>query len=283
MHPACRLLAVTVLSVGACADSPEVSVASSPKIVMNRIVMNRIVMNKLAASKVAAGKLATAQVSDGVFTVNTDAAADLLATDGGREVLGALVACALPETSVIEATTADGTFDFFGDAGLAPEWIAHPLYADSKRWVSACLFARINSADVAISISMRGPSPALGTDSDERSALPLQEGAFFGNYFTPKDEPIQWFACRGIDKAQGNAGDLVSRNCAAPDPAKPGFTLCGFTYAGDCGTFGSAHACEQFALGGTFFQRCHGEPTTGGKFPLASPSFSQVITTYVRL
>lgn len=283
MHPVFRLLAMTVPFVAGCVENPDVSTATSARVVINRVVINRVVINKLAASKVAASKLATAELADGVFAVNTDAAAGLLSTDGGREVFGTLVACALPETSVIEATVADGTFDFFGDVGLAPEWIAHPLYADSKRWVSACLFSRVNAAEVAISISMRGPSPAVGTDSDERSAFPLQEGAFFGNYFTPKDEPIQWYACRGIDKAQGNAGDLVSRNCAAPDPAKPGYTLCGFNYAGDCGAFGSAHACEQFALGGTFFQRCHGEATTGTKFPLSAPSFSQVITTYVRL
>jgi hypothetical protein len=283
MHPVFRLLAVTVPFVAACVDGPDVSTISSTRIVANRIVANRIVANKLAAGKVAAAKLSASEVASGSFIVNLDAAGQLLSTQGGREVFAALVACALPETSMLEATLADGTFDFFGDVGLAPEWVAHPLYADSKRWVSACIFARVNAVEVPIPVSMRGPSPALGTDSDERSAFPLQEGAFYGNYFTPKDEPIDWYACRGVDKAQGNAGDLVSRNCAAPDPAKPGFTLCGFTYSGDCGLLGSTHACELFALGGTFFQRCHGEPTTGGKFPLGSPSFSQVITTYVRL
>jgi hypothetical protein len=272
-----------VLFVAACVESPDVSTATSNRIIANRIIANRIIANKLAAGKIAANKIAAGEVASGSFVVNLDAAGALLATQEGREVFAALVACALPETSMIEANLPDGTLDFFGDVGLAPEWVAHPLYADSKRWVSACLFSRVNAFDVPIPISMRGPTPALAADSDERSAFPLQEGAFFGNYFTPKDQPIEWYACRGFDKAQGNTGDLVNRNCAAPDPAKPGLTLCGFSYAGDCGSFGSAHACEQFALGGTFFQRCHGDPTTGGKFPLSSPSFSQVITTYVRL
>jgi hypothetical protein len=282
MHPVSRVIVLTVL-LGACTDTPDVSTTTSPHIILNRIILNRIILNKLAAGKVASAKLAAAEIGSGAFTVNLASADDILATADGREIFAALVACALPETTMLEATVADGTFDFFGDVGLAPEWVAHPLYADSKRWVSACIFARVNAVEVPIAVSMRGPSPALGTDSDERSTFPLQEGAFYGNYFTPKNEPIQWFACRGVDKAQGNAGDLVSRDCAAPDPAKPGFTLCGFTFSGDCGLLGSAHACEQFALGGTFFQRCHGEPTTGGKFPLSSPSFSQVITTYVRL
>ena len=283
MRPVFRLLAVTVLFVAACVEAPDVSTASSPRIIANRIIANRIIANKLAAGKVAASKLAASEVSSGSFTVNLDAAGELLSTQDGREVFSALVSCALPETAMVEATLAEGTFDFFGDVGLAPEWVVHPLYADSKRWVSACLFARVNALDSFIPISIRGPSPALGVDSDERSAFALQEGGFYGNYFTPKDQPIEWYACRGLDKAQGNAGDLISRVCAAPDPANPGLTLCGFKYAGDCGLYGGAHACEQFALGGTFFQRCHGEPTTGGKFPLSSPSFSQVVTTYVRL
>ena len=276
MHPF-RLLTVAVL-FGACVDAPGESTISAP-----RIISNRIISNKLAAGKVASSKVAANQVASGFFTVNMDAAGDLLSTEAGREVFAGLVGCALPETSMVEATLADGTFDFFGDVGLAPEWIAHPLYADSKRWVSACLFAHVNAVEVVIPVSMRGPSPALGTDSDERSAFALQEGGFYGNYFTPKDEPIQWYACRGVDKAQGNAGDLASRNCAAPDPVNPGFTMCGFNYAGECRRFGTLHACEQFALGGTFFQRCHSEPTTGDKFPLSSTSFPQVVTTYVRL
>lgn len=280
MHPVFHVLAVAVL-FGACAENPDVSTALSPRIVVNRIVVNRVVVNKLAAGKAAAGKLAATQISAGSFTVNLASAGELLSTEDGRELFGTLVACALPDTTMLEATVEDGTFDFFGDVGLAPEWIAHPLYADSKRWVSACLFARVNAIDFAIPISMRGPSPALGADSDERAAFALQEGGFYGNYFTPKNEPIQWYACRGVDKAHGDAGDLASRFCAAPDPANPGLTLCGFNYAGDCGQFGAAHACEQFALGSTFFQRCHGESTTGTKFPSSSPSFSQVITTYV--
>jgi hypothetical protein len=283
MRPVASLIIAVVPLFAACVDAPGESTTSQPKIITNKIITNKIITNKLAAAKVAASKISATEIDSGSFSVNLDTAGELLSTPTGREVFAALVNCALPQTIMLETTINGETFDFFGDVGLAPEWISRGLYDSGKRWVSACLFARVNAVEIPIAVSMRGPSPALGTDSDERSALPLQEGAFYGNYFTPKDQPIDWYACRGLDKAQGNAGDLISRNCAAPDPAKPGLTLCGFSYAGDCGSFGSAHACEQFALGGTFFQRCHGDPTTGGKFPLSSPSFSQVITTYVRL
>jgi hypothetical protein len=279
MRPVASLSVVVVALFAACVDAPTESTISSNRIVTNRIVTNRIVTNKLAAGKVAAAKVAAVQISSSTFRVNLPVAADLLSTDAGREVFSAIVACALPEGTTLEADLPDGTFEFFGDAGLAPEWIAQPLCAESQRWVSACLFSRVNSSDVAIPISVRGPNPALGADSDERETFSLQEGAFFGNYFTPKDDPIAWFACRGIDKARGDAGDLANRNCAAPDPAKPGLTRCGFNYAGDCGTFSVPHSCEAFAVGGTFFQRCHTIPVI--KVPAAGPTFLQVITTYV--
>jgi hypothetical protein len=272
--------AVVVALFAGCVDAPAESTISSNRIVTNRIVTNRIVTNKLAAGKVAAAKVAASQISSSTFRVNLTAAGELLSTDGGREVFSAIVGCALTEGTVLTADLPEGTFDFFGDAGLAPEWIVQPLCADSQRWVSACLFSRVNSSDVAIPISLRGPNPALGADADEREAFALQEGGFFGNYFTPKDDPIAWYACRGADKARGDAGDLANRNCASPDPLAPGRTTCGFNYAGDCGTFSVPHACESFAVGGTFFQRCHTIPMVN-KVPAGGLVFLQVITTYV--
>jgi hypothetical protein len=280
MRPLASLPVVVVALLAACIDAPTESTTFSNRIVTNRIVTNRIVTNKLAAGKVAAAKVAASQISSSTFRVNLTAAGDLLSTDGGREVFSALVSCALPEGTIVTADLPIGTFEFFGDAGLAPEWTVQPLCADSQRWVSACLFSRVNSSDVAIPISLRGPNPALGADADEREAFPLQEGGFFGNYFTAKDEPIAWYACRGADKARGDAGDLANRNCAAPDSVALGFTRCGFNYAGDCGTFSVPHACEAFAVGGTFFQRCHTIPMVN-KVPAPGPIFLQVITTYV--
>jgi hypothetical protein len=281
MLPVARALLVSVPLFVACVDTPSESTAISARVIGNRLVADTLVSHKAAATKVAAQKLAACQVTPTTFNVNSTSATELLSTATGREVFSALVACALPETVAIEAMTPIGPFEFLGDVGLAPEWLAQPLYTDSKRWISACLFARVTSADVALPVSLRGPTPALATESDERSAFALQEGGFYGNYFTPKDDPIQWYACRGIDKARGNAGDLANRNCAAPDPANPGLSLCGFIFAGDCAPLGGAHACEQFAQAGTFFQRCHGDPTMNDKFPASSPSFLQVATTYV--
>ena len=211
--------------------------------------MNRIAMNKLTANKLATNKLA----------VNMVAAGDLLATADGREVFSYLVSCALPGDQVLAATLRDGTtVEFPGAIGLAPSWVDHPLDRVGQGWVSACIFARVNAHDVSVVISLRGPHPALTVDSDERTGWPLEEGAFYGNLFTPDNEPIEWIACRGRDQAAGETGGLVDRDCAEPDPADPTHTQCGFTFAGDCASFASPRetvACARFAERG-FYVSC---------------------------
>jgi hypothetical protein len=280
MLPA-RLLVVTVPLFVACTSAPNESTAISARVIGNRLTSSTLVANKSSATKLLSQKLAACQTESNVFSVNLDAAGDLLATSDGREVFSAIAACALSSGVTLEVTVADGSFEFVGDLGLAPDWLSGPLGVDGQRWVSACLFSRVNALDSFIPISARGPHPALAADGDERLAFTLQEGGFFGNYFTPKAAPIAWYACRGAAKAHGNDGDLAHRNCAAPDPKNPGFTMCGFSYAGDCGAFSAVHACEQFATGGTFYQRCH--PARSDKAPAGVPvdAFLQVITTYV--
>jgi hypothetical protein len=148
----------------------------------------------------------------------------------GREVLTYIIGCAVPEGTTVVGTDSTGLdYEFFGELGLAPHWIDHELDHNGMGWVSACLFARVNAFDVAVPISMRGPSRALLASADEISSWTLEEGAFYGNYFAPADRPIEWFACRGHDDT--TAEDRV---CTQPDPANPGKTLCGFNDAGTC-------------------------------------------------
>jgi hypothetical protein len=279
MLPRFSLLALVVL-LAACVDNPHESTTSDPQIISNKIISNKIISNKVVANKIIANKIAGNQLSSGAFTVNLATATELLSTADGREVFSVIVACALPDSVTLETTLGADTFDFPGDVGLVPDWLVRPLSVDGQHWVSACIFSRVNVDDVAIPISLRGPNPALATDSDERGAFTLQEGGFFGNYFTPKDDPIAWFACRGAAQAQGETGGLVNRDCAEPDPKNPSLTQCGFNYAGDCGSFDASHSCEQFADGGTFYKRCHTAPISKTP-PPGEAVFLQVITTYV--
>jgi hypothetical protein len=165
----------------------------------------------------------------------------------------------------------------------------HPLTAEGQGWVSACLLSHVSEGEVSVTISLRGPHAQLATTADERAGWPIEEGAFYGNVFKPLDQPIEWFACRGEGQAAGEFGGLVDRDCAEPDPANPGRTLCGFTFAGDCGTFSAKPVCEQFSEHGQFYRRCHttaldhhGDPhDRRGACDRDDRVFHQVITAYV--
>jgi hypothetical protein len=254
MRPVLCLL-IAAVSLLACAVAPSESMTSAEVVGVNRVAANRVAANRVAANRVAANRVAANRVA-----VNREAVGDLLNTDDGRAVFSLMVSCALPDTITLVATV-DGTdFEFSGELGLAPQWIYVRLDHDGQRWVSACMFARVNAHELAVPISMRGPDRELATDADERATWTLEEGAFFGNLFGPTNQPIQWFACRGKDQAAGETGGLVDRDCAEPDPQNPGYTLCGFVFAGDCGSFAADRACESFSTAGTFYRECRTSP-----------------------
>ncbi|MBX3160154.1 MAG: hypothetical protein KF773_29575 [Deltaproteobacteria bacterium] len=223
----------------------------------NKLATNKLATNKLATNKLATNKLATNKLATNKFQLSSAGASDLLATADGREVLGFIVSCALPIDVTLVAKHNNETFEFPGEIGLTPQWLHQRLGQAGKGWISACLFARANALDVALPISMRGPHRALRTDADERASWPLEEGAFYGNLFTPGNDPPDWWACRGRDQRAGEFGGLVDRDCAEPDPANPGKTLCGLNYAGDCGQV-LGHVCKKFNNSKKFYKQCIG-------------------------
>jgi hypothetical protein len=251
------------------------------KLATNKLATNRLspfsaAANNATASNLAGSPVASAQLGPNQYAANPETTRDFLTTPQGREVLSYIVGCALPNGLTLVATGTDGTvFEFFGEVGLAEEWLHHPLHKAGRGWVSACLFARVNDQDVSVPISMRGPHEALDTTPDEEAGWPLEEGAFYGDYFVAPGEPIQWVACRGRDLAAGESGGLAERNCARPDPNNPGRTLCGFTYAGDCGDFAGEPVCKHLS-GGAFYRNCHDNSNSDPH----SDQFRQVITTF---
>ena len=275
-------LPIALVSLVACAEAPNdpsESTTTAAVVSVNRIASNRIASNRIASNRIASNRM----------TVNRSTTRDLLETADGRDVFALLVSCALGDDVALTATVDGMEFDFPGELGLAPGWLSGALDATSQRWVSACVFSRVNARDVALPISMRGPTPALDVDDDERAGWTLEEGGFFGNMFGPLDQPIQWFACRGRDLAAGDTGGLADRDCARPDPDHPGLTLCGFFFAGDCGAFAADRTCESFSGRGTFYQNCHTAPierfhSCPGNFGRGRADdrvFGQVITTFV--
>lgn len=152
----------------------------------------------------------------------------LVSTDNGRQLLTLLVACSLGNQDTLSIVLNGDTLDFFGETGLAPEWKTKGLEESSKKWVSACVLAHLSLEGLPVAISMRGRKRVLHADSDERTNWTLEEGAFFGNIFTPG--ALRWFACKGKDNVPSN----VDRSCSKQDPAHPSSTLCGLTFVGDC-------------------------------------------------
>jgi hypothetical protein len=292
----CLTAAVTLLC--ALATNWTYAGETTNRLSVNRLSINRLSINRLAVNRLAVNDLSEGATSSTRLKAN-QATADFLATEDGRDVYAYLISCALPAGTTIEATVA-GAQDsappetlyscsneicvFEGSIGLAEYWIDHRLAPKEQRWVSACVFARVNAHDISQEISLRGPNDNLAVSANEAKEFPLQEGAFYGNLFTGND-PIDWNACRGEDQAVGESGGLVNRDCAEPDPYDPTHTVCGFNYAGDCANFMSVYpaqyACKSIdeELGGAYTD-CHA--TAGdGHWP-SSKAYREVITTYVR-
>src|SRR5215813_5690077 len=248
----------------------------------NRLSANRLspfsaAANSVAASRLAGSRLSIRDLGANRYAANAESTSDFVATNEGREIMSFILSCALPEGTTLVATLPDNsTVEFFGELGLADEWLDHPLKKAGRGWVSACLFARVNNNDVPLPISMRGQHQSLAAPPDEVAAWSLEEGAFYGDYFVAPGEPVQWVACRGKDQAVEEIAGLIDRDCTEPDPLHPGKTLCGFTYAGDCGDFSVVHACERFSPQG-YYRDCHDQPGDETK----SDVFRQVITVFV--
>jgi hypothetical protein len=282
MRPIHILPVAMVSLLVACTDLPDESTRVAEVITANRISANRISANRISANRISANRISANRLGDGRLGVNLTSTHELLASEDGREIFSLIVSCALPADITLVATI-DGTdFEFFGEMGLARGWMRGPLDREGQGWVSACIFSRVNANEVIIPISLRGRHGGLEVSDEEREMWSLEEGAFYGNLFGPMDQPVQWYACRGKDQAAGEVGGLIDRDCAEPDPANPGFTQCGFIYAGDCGDFAADQVCESYSERGTFYRRCHAAPLGGHhRCPSSDPVFHQVITTFV--
>ncbi len=286
MH--CAVPIAMALMLFGCGVDEQLNTSSQSVVSQNRLSSNRLSSNRLSSNRLASNRLASNQLSSSRFSLGDR---DLIETDDGREVLSYIVSCAMPEGITLAGTDSQGNqYEFVGQLGLAPEWLERPLNQAEKGWVSACLFARVNAYGVSVQISLRGPSSALTVAPDEQASWTLQEGAFYGNYFTAPDQPINWNACRGKDAEQAQPHE---RACAQPDPQNPGKTLCGFNFAGDCGRYSTAStptACRSFSLNG-YYINCanrpifvpgdHEDEQEGGDDDGQSPIFRQVITTFV--
>lgn len=269
----------TVGSVlGACVsgevglDEVQSNAIATNGIALNAIATNGIISNHLAASHLADGAIVTQQATA------SQAGLNLMAATGGVELFSYIVSCALPEGSVVSADVGTSTYEFHGSLGLAPDWETRGLTLSERRWVSACLLARVNAYGISVQISMRGPEALAPTDA-ERAAFTVVEGAFYGNVFVNDPSQLEMVACRGAGQAAGEHGGLVDRDCS--EPAANGLTQCGMKYAGDCLDFTpqspSLRACAT-SLDGNYTS-CMSQASLS---PRPVLSTAEVVTVYVR-
>lgn len=258
-------------------DDPALARVGQTAITLNKISLNGIVANRVVATAIAENPLATGVVG-GELQANP-VADPLLGTAEGREYFAYIISCAMPAGQVIEASSGGTSFRFEGAIGLAPDWEHRGMTDSERRWVSACLLARVNAYGVSVAISLRGDHGALVPTNGEEEQFGLIEGAFYGDVFTADQSKMEMVACRGAGQAAGETGGLVDRDCA--EPAANGLTVCGFRYAGDCLDYSpqspSAHACE-FQWGG-HYQSCH--TRAGNGYWEAGSARTEVITSFV--
>ena len=306
VFPACTA-AMFASALMACAASPSPDEGSTTqhsegwnRLAGNRLAGNRLAGNRLAGNRLAGNRLAGNSLTSTSFEALTETS-EILSKPEGRDVYSYIVSCALPADVSIEADV-EGAADtappntpyycsnehciFPGGLGVAPRWLEHKLDKRGQGWVSACLFSRVNHHDTAESISLRGRNDGLAVTEDEAALYDVEEGAFFGNFFIDDPDPSvppDWNACRGEGQASGEFGGLALRDCAEENPDKPGFTYCGFNYAGDCAdytpAFPSPYACAGYDAGQGTYHDCHGE-AGDGRWP-SSPKYRQVITVWV--
>jgi hypothetical protein len=165
----------------------------------------------------------------------------LTVPDDQLELVSHVAACALSAGDTLTA----GDVELLGEIGLAPAWRWRALTYRERRWVSACLLAKLSVEGLVTIVEMRGGSAALMPQAP--SVYTRLEGAFFGDVFA---DTLEWNAC--------DSGQVVAdRDCALSSPTQPCQTRCGLTYVGAC----AAECNDQLTL-------CDGE--------------RQVISTYGR-
>lgn len=255
------LVLLTGSLIGCVDDADNLSEGSHSVVIDNRISLNRISLNRISLNRISLNRISLNRISLNHLEANIGAIGTLLDTPDGQELFSFVISCALGEdTTLVVHHPTLGDMNFPGEVGLAPNWENRPMTGADQRWVSACLLARVNNSGVTVEVSMRGAHDELFSTPGERTTFPREEGAFFGDVFQPDSKPLEMYACQGRDQALGpESGDMGSRDCAEPDAAHPGLTICGMTFAGDCADFvppANKYACESRNDDGGFYENC---------------------------
>lgn len=211
-------LFLAAMATGCVVDEIDLSTESSEVLSSNRISLNGLTLERSVLGDVAAGPLGSADTR----------APDLFTTTEGREQFSYLVSCALPADKTITIGKGKSRYTYNGSLGLASIWERSALPTQLYGRVSACMLARTNYFGVSVPISMRGSG--FATTDAEKQAFTVQEGAFWGDVFTPG---ATMAACPSALKLSGSTISTLSlRECTVSVDGTT--TKCGFSYVGGC-------------------------------------------------
>jgi hypothetical protein len=263
---------------GGCAFEPDTVIddEDSESLTSNALTSNALTSNALTSNALTSNALTSNALTSNALT--SEALSDPDQGQKAATVIRYSARCMLtPDQSVtVTFTDHDGveqTRTYYGNLGLDPGWIDGPLGAEGRRWWAGCLGAHINAYGTPVSVSVRGPHPALTLTTVEADDYTIREGAFWADYDPDMEPALHIYSC--FDPANSAAAYERYRKCANES--------CGemMTVVGACNS--EAPACEAAhapdAVVGDYFQACH---------PLAGPVWSdlphgEVMTTNLRL
>jgi hypothetical protein len=187
---AVALAALSLPALG-CLEEPTLTASSLSQnsLSQNSLNQNALSLNALTANALTANALTANALTANALTANALTAnaltAGALEDPLSRELLKYIVSCALPDDAEIDLTVDGIDYAFSGGTGLAPAW-GQPDGSCGKscrRWVSACVLARVDYLGVSLPISIRGARRQLASTAAERSAFPHREATYFGDIF----------------------------------------------------------------------------------------------------
>jgi hypothetical protein len=215
------------------------------------LVKNGLTTNCEASKKMLTVPLATASFADAL--ASTDPLKYQLRHAGTREVMKAVVSCALPAGSapvVYEDTRYTYTslknvmtFKFYGEMGLCPSWATATakISQQCQELVSSCVVAKVNALGVTVKLSMRGDSAEA--PAGNKLALETSVGTF-----TSQRSPTGTIASFRACDPSAATNKTLTRNCGWK-AAHVGQCTSGATVA--VGAGGRKKTCTRTWWGGT--------------------------------
>ena len=180
----------------------------------------------------------------------------LLADPAKLGIAEYLVECALPPGSTVTKEVDGETIELHGLVGLTPEWEDGDCDEDCQQWISACMLARTNVAELTVQIWIQGDHPVLGEGVPEGA---LFEAGFYGNLFA---DPDAQYYCEG-SKEGIVAAKREGRTCTSNDGQ-----ACGFTTFSQCS---ERTRCDEVGSDGNVPANCRAK----------GPETFRTIATYI--